>query len=81
PTARAATAMHVDVADMFVPMLPAMLACVAWTFVLAYLFGRRERARLGGTIDLNGDFAEHKEHRGDGWRFYFNWLLTALLIL
>lgn len=81
PTARAATAMHVDVADMFVPMLPAMLACVAWTFVLAYLFGRRERARLGGSIDLNGDFAEHKEHRGDGWRFYFNWGLTALLII
>ena len=81
PTARAATAMHVDVADMFVPMLPAMLACVAWTFVLAYLFGRRERARLGASIDLNGDFSEHKEHRGDGWRFYFNWLLTALLIL
>jgi CitMHS family citrate-Mg2+:H+ or citrate-Ca2+:H+ symporter len=81
PTARAATSMHVDVAEMFVPMLPAMLACVAWTFVLAYLFGRRERARLGGSIDLNGDFAEHKEHRGDGWRFYFNWVLTALLIL
>jgi CitMHS family citrate-Mg2+:H+ or citrate-Ca2+:H+ symporter len=80
PTARAATAMHVDVGQMFVPMLPAMIACVIWTFVLAWLFGRRERARLGGTIDLNGDFAEHKEHRGDGWRFYFNWLLTGLLI-
>jgi CitMHS family citrate-Mg2+:H+ or citrate-Ca2+:H+ symporter len=73
--------MHVDVGQMFVPMLPAMIACVIWTFVLAWLFGRRERARLGGTIDLNGDFAEHKEHRGDGWRFYFNWLLTGLLIL
>lgn len=81
PTARAATSMHVEVADMFVPMLPAMLACVVWTFVLAYIFGRRERARLGGSIDLNGDFAEHKDHRGDGWRFYFNWALTALLIL
>jgi CitMHS family citrate-Mg2+:H+ or citrate-Ca2+:H+ symporter len=81
PTARAATAMHVDVGQMFVPMLPAMIACVIWTFVLAWLFGRRERARLGGTIDLNGDFAEHKEHRGDGWRFYFNCLLTGLLIL
>lgn len=81
PTARAATSMHVDVADMFVPMLPAILACVAWTFVLAFIFGRRERARLGGSIDLNGDFAEHRDHRGDGWRFYFNWSLTALLIL
>lgn len=81
PTARAATAMHVDVGEMFVPMLPAMIACGIWTFVLAWLFGRRERARLGGSIDLNGDFAEHREHRGDGWRFYFNWALTAALIV
>jgi len=81
PTARAATAMHVDVGEMFVPMLPAMLACVAWTFVLAWLFGRRERARLGGAIDVNGDFSELGDHRGGGWRFYFNWVLTGLLIL
>ncbi|MFY1668245.1 CitMHS family transporter [Pseudomonas sp. Pseu.R1] len=81
PTARAATAMHVDVGEMFVPMLPAMIACAIWTFVLAWLFGRHERARLGGTIDLNGDFAEHREHRGEGWRFYFNWVLTGALIL
>ncbi|MDE1167742.1 MAG: citrate:proton symporter [Pseudomonas sp.] len=82
PTARAATAMHVDVGQMFVPMLPALLGCVAWTFVLAYLFGRRERARLGGAIDLNGDFAERSQHRGQGgWRFYFNWLLTVALLV
>lgn len=71
PTARAATAMHVDVGQMFVPMLPALLGCVAWTFVLAYLFGRRERARLGGAIDLNGDFAERSQHRGQGVAFLF----------
>lgn len=82
PTARAATALHVDVGEMFVPMLPGLLACMLWTFALAWLFGRRERARLGGAIDLNGHFADHKEHRGDsGWRFVFNWCLTVLLIL
>lgn len=82
PTARAATAMHVDVGEMFVPMLPAMLGCVVWTFALAYLFGRRERARLGGAIDLNGHFADHNGHRGlGGWRFIFNWVLTAVLLV
>ncbi|MGJ7515173.1 CitMHS family transporter [Pseudomonas baetica] len=82
PTARAATAMHVDVGEMFVPMIPAMLACVVWTFALAYMFGRRERVRLGGAIDVNGDFSELGDHRGaGGWRFYFNWTLTGLLIL
>lgn len=82
PTARAATAMHVEVGEMFVPMIPAMLACVVWTFGLAWLFGRRERARLGGSIDLQGDFAHQPLRRGhNGWRFYFNWALTAALIL
>jgi CitMHS family citrate-Mg2+:H+ or citrate-Ca2+:H+ symporter len=82
PTARAATAMHVDVGDMFVPMIPAMLACVVWTFVLAWIFGRRERARLGGVIDLNGHFAEHQQQRAQHpLKFYFNWALTVLLIL
>lgn len=47
PTARAASALHVDPADVFVPMIPAMLASIVWLFVLAYIYGRRERARLG----------------------------------
>lgn len=82
PTARAATAMHVEVAEMFVPMIPAMLGSVAWTFALAYMFGRRERARLGGAINLNGHFFEEREHRGHGgWRFVFNWLLTLALLV
>jgi len=81
PTARAATAMHVDVGEMFVPMLPALVACLAWTFVLAWLFGRRERVRLGGAIDLNGHFADHQAQRcASGWRFCFNWALTVMLI-
>lgn len=82
PTARAATAMHVEVAEMFVPMIPAMLGSVAFTFALAYMFGRRERARLGGAINLNGHFFEEREHRGHGgWRFIFNWLLTLALLV
>lgn len=82
PTARAATAMHVDMAEMFVPLLPALLACTVYTFALAWWFGRRERARLGGSIDLNGHFADHADARGHGgWRFLFNWGLTAVLLL
>ncbi|MEO5725929.1 MAG: citrate:proton symporter, partial [Byssovorax sp.] len=47
PTARAASALHVDAADVFVPMIPSMIAAIVWLFVLAYLHGRRERKRLG----------------------------------
>lgn len=82
PTARAATAMHVDMAAMFVPLLPAMLASVLYTFALAWWFGRRERARLGGSIDLNGHFADHPQSSGHGgWRLLFNWALTGVLLL
>ena len=82
PTARAATIMHVEMGDLFLPMLPALFACVMWVFVLAWLFGRRERARLGGAVKLPEVQAGEAEVRGRG-RFIFrmNWLLTVLLIV
>jgi len=82
PTARAATAMHVEVSDMFVPMIPALLACVAWTFVLAWIFGRRERTRLGDQLLSKVECAPDTQERGRGTiTFYFNWLLTVFLIV
>lgn len=47
PTARAASALHVDPSDVFVPMIPAMAIGVAALLGMAYLYGKRERARLG----------------------------------
>jgi CitMHS family citrate-Mg2+:H+ or citrate-Ca2+:H+ symporter len=47
PTARAASALHVDPSDIFVPMIPAMAAGVLAILAIAYLYGKRERARLG----------------------------------
>ncbi|MFE9397868.1 CitMHS family transporter [Streptomyces flavidovirens] len=47
PTARAATALKLDAADIFVPMIPALAVGLAFVFVLAYVLGRRERTRLG----------------------------------
>ncbi|MGW0557619.1 CitMHS family transporter [Streptomyces sp. NPDC002926] len=47
PTARAATALKVDAADIFVPMIPALGVGLLFVFVLAYVLGRRERTRLG----------------------------------
>ncbi|MFE0425838.1 CitMHS family transporter [Streptomyces sp. NPDC058953] len=47
PTARAATALKLDAADIFVPMIPALLVGLLFVFVLAYFLGLRERKRLG----------------------------------
>jgi CitMHS family citrate-Mg2+:H+ or citrate-Ca2+:H+ symporter len=47
PTARAATALKVDASDIFVPMIPALAMGLLFVLVLAYVLGRRERARLG----------------------------------
>ncbi len=53
PTARAATALGVDVSDIFVPMIPAMAVTAVWVLFVAYMLGMKERKRLG-TVSLPG---------------------------
>jgi CitMHS family citrate-Mg2+:H+ or citrate-Ca2+:H+ symporter len=50
PTARAAAAMHIDVADVFLPLIPVMLLGFAYQVGIAVLFGLRERRRLGSAV-------------------------------
>ncbi|MEU0134461.1 citrate:proton symporter [Streptomyces sp. NPDC006296] len=59
PTARAATALKVDAADIFVPMIPALAVGLLAVLLLACVLGRRERKRLG-TLTL--DEAPVTEH-------------------
>ncbi|KQW93677.1 citrate:proton symporter [Massilia sp. Root418] len=47
PTARAASALGVDVSEIFVPMIPAMVAGVCWVLFVACVLGRKERKRIG----------------------------------
>lgn len=60
PTARAASALHVDPADIFVPMIPAMVAGLATVFAIAWAYGKRERARLG-QLHLPGEHLDAVE--------------------
>ncbi|TWG07784.1 CitMHS family transporter [Saccharopolyspora dendranthemae] len=46
PAARAASALRLDPQELFVPMIPALAAGLVTVFVLAYVLGQRERARL-----------------------------------
>ena len=56
PTARAAAALKVEVSDIFVPMIPAMIAGALWVLFVAWLLGRRERDRLAGGVTAAGAF-------------------------
>jgi CitMHS family citrate-Mg2+:H+ or citrate-Ca2+:H+ symporter len=54
PTVRAATVLKVSPNDLFLPMVPGMIAAIGAVLVLAYLMGRSEKKRLlasGATLD------------------------------
>ena len=53
PTARAASALHVDANALFVPLIPTMVACLAFAIFVAWVLGKRERARIG-IVNLPG---------------------------
>jgi CitMHS family citrate-Mg2+:H+ or citrate-Ca2+:H+ symporter len=46
PTARAATALKIDVNDVFVPMVPSLIAGLVVVLVFSWLLGLQERNRL-----------------------------------
>ena len=46
PTARAATALKIDVNDVFVPMVPSLIAGLAIVMLFSWRLGLRERRRL-----------------------------------
>lgn len=60
PTARAATALKLDASDIFVPMIPALAAGLAFVIALSYVLGRRERKRLG-VLTLDAVLVEEPE--------------------
>ncbi|QOL50065.1 CitMHS family transporter [Massilia litorea] len=47
PTARAASALGVDVSEIFVPMILPMIVTIGWVLFVAYVLGKRERNRIG----------------------------------
>jgi CitMHS family citrate-Mg2+:H+ or citrate-Ca2+:H+ symporter len=86
PTARAASALHLDPSVLFLPMLPAILGAACWVVVTAYVLGLWEKKRLGilivplakeTTAVLETDSQPFARPR----KLLFNLLLTALLIL
>ncbi|MCV9917966.1 citrate:proton symporter [Pseudomonas sp. BT-42-2] len=81
PFSRAASAMHVDITELFIEMLPLMIAGVGWVIFAAFYLGSRERRRLG-VVQLDHDevMSHFTEFKLTDWRFLFNAVLTITLI-
>ncbi|KQM31770.1 CitMHS family transporter [Sphingomonas sp. Leaf10] len=86
PTARAASALKLDPATLFLPLIPGMIAGLAFLIGLAMWFGRKERRRIGH-VKANGPTAftgmavsQFPEARRYHLR-WFNGLLTLALIV
>jgi CitMHS family citrate-Mg2+:H+ or citrate-Ca2+:H+ symporter len=88
PTTRAASALHVSTADLFVPILPAMLVGIAAVFAVAVLIGRRERQRITGLGPVQdsgdavaaGSLTKRDDRRRVGPIWFFNAALTIVAI-
>jgi CitMHS family citrate-Mg2+:H+ or citrate-Ca2+:H+ symporter len=92
PTARAASALKIDASAIFNPMIPAMIVCALWVIFVAYIFGLRERKRLGilgesAVSDIHVTVGDEKESEvvESGVRrprlILVNFLLTAALMV
>jgi len=89
PTARAAAALQVEPAALFLPLVPVMAVGMAWLLGLAWVYGRGERKRLGvlsidhraevtsagGLISVSTDPAARRPQR-----LWINAVLTLVLL-
>ncbi|MDP9563472.1 UNVERIFIED_ORG: CitMHS family citrate-Mg2+:H+ or citrate-Ca2+:H+ symporter [Rhizobium nepotum] len=92
PTARVLASLHLEANQVFLPMLPSIVAATLGSVAICCYFGLKERKRLG-TLTLptdrpqpefrDEDYAERPEgvKVATGWRAAFNIVLTVLLMV
>lgn len=84
PTARAASALNMDVSTIFNPIIPAMIAGIIWVLFVAFLFGRKERKRLGikkVNYDFQNELTEEEKSLKRPKLFWVNLILTIIVII
>ena len=80
---RAMSTLHYDAVHIFNPNIPAIIAGISWVFIVAYIFGKRERKRLGiVTLDYshNENMTEEQKKLKRPQLILFNAALTIFLI-
>lgn len=84
PTARAASALHIDAGELFIGLIPTILAGLVYAFVAAWWLGKRERKRLGwvpGQACANDPLPERETEATHRPRlFWVNLSLTLALV-
>lgn len=86
PTARVMSLFHADNDAVFIPIIPAMVTGLLWTVVVAYIFGKKERKRIG-IVSLNNaeieEIATTQEIKQvkSSFLMAFNFILTVVLII
>jgi CitMHS family citrate-Mg2+:H+ or citrate-Ca2+:H+ symporter len=86
PTARAASALKLDPATLFLPLIPGMIAGLIGLLALAVWFGRKERARIGTVqardedVDFTGMAVSQYPEARRPKLIWFNGLLVVTLL-
>lgn len=84
PTARAASALGVDTADLFIPVIPAMIVGLIWVLFVSYILGKKERNRIGVQdfeFDYKQELSEEDLHARRPKLFWFNVALTIITLV
>jgi citrate-Mg2+:H+ or citrate-Ca2+:H+ symporter, CitMHS family len=76
PNARVLSALNLEPSELFIPIIPSMLAAILWVLFVAYTFGKRERKRLG---IIQTELPE-REKTGKTRILLINLLLTIVLM-
>ncbi|MBT2700786.1 citrate transporter [Bacillus sp. ISL-40] len=89
-SAMAMSSLNIDSSELFLPLVPVMGFGLLWVLVVSFIFGKRERKRLG-VLDITA-FQEvasaadiHSEIKGFEYRrpklVWFNFTLTLILMV
>lgn len=84
PTARASSALGIDTATLFNPLIPAMIAGLIWVLFVSYYFGKKERNRIGiqnFQYDFNQELSAEEKKARRPKLLWLNFLLTILTIV
>ena len=86
PTARAMTALHLEMGDIFTPVIPSMAGGILFVLFMSFVLGRKERKRIGVAQLDNGAVAEMAAATEEAYLkrpklIPVNYLLTILLLV